>query len=205
MLKQVQHDDYLVMATKKVLKMKIDKNLPNYLTIARILVIPIIIITFYFEQSKLAHKIGAILFLLASITDFFDGYLARKYNIVSKFGKMLDPIADKLLIGSVIIMLVKNDRANEIPCILILAREFLVAGLREFLAQIKVSVPVSRLGKVKTFLQMMSLIILILGSVGSGISCLDTVGQIFLWFAAILTIVTGFSYLKASIKYGLKL
>lgn len=182
-------------------KMNIYKSLPNYLTATRILVIPIIVLTFYFEHSRLAHQIGAVLFTIASITDFLDGYLARKYNLVSRFGRMFDPIADKLLIGTVIIMLVKTNRVNEVPCILILAREFFVAGLREFLAQIRVSVPVSRLGKVKTFLQMTSLIILILGSVGSGIASLDWIGQIFLWFTAALTIITGFSYLRSCIKY----
>jgi len=182
-------------------KMKIDKNLPNYLTLFRIIIIPVIVLTFYFENSKIAHKIGAGLFVLASVTDFLDGYIARKYKLVSRFGKMFDPIADKLLIGCVILMLVKNNRANEVPCMLILAREFLVAGFREFLAQIRVSVPVSRLAKIKTFLQMLALTILILGSVGSDISFLDIVGQVFLWIAAIFTMVTGFSYLKACIKH----
>jgi CDP-diacylglycerol--glycerol-3-phosphate 3-phosphatidyltransferase len=181
--------------------MNIDKNLPNYLTIARILVIPIIVMTFYFENSKIAHQIGAILFVFASITDFFDGYFARRYNLISSFGKMLDPIADKLLVGCVIVMLVKKGRAGEIPCLLILAREFLVAGLREFLALIRVSVPVSSLAKAKTFVQMFAITILILGSKGSDISCLDLLGQIALWLAALLTIITGFSYFKACSKY----
>lgn len=181
--------------------MSIDKNLPNYLTIGRIIVIPIIILTFYFEDSRLAHQVGAALFVLASITDFFDGYLARKFNLVSTFGKMFDPIADKLLVGCVIIMLVKKERVGELPCLLILAREFLVAGLREFLAQIRVSVPVSKLAQVKTFVQMFALTILILGSKGSGASYMDLFGQIALWIAAILTLITGYSYLKACSKY----
>jgi len=180
--------------------MKIDKNLPNYLTITRIAVIPIIVLTFYVNNS-LARKIGALLFILASITDFFDGYIARKYDLVTSFGKMFDPIADKLLVGCVIIMLLKKDNVDEIPCLLILAREFLVSGLREFLALVKVSVPVSTLAKSKTFLQMLALSILILGSKGSNIACLDLIGEIILWIAAFLTIITGYSYFKACKQY----
>ncbi|RYE05679.1 MAG: CDP-diacylglycerol--glycerol-3-phosphate 3-phosphatidyltransferase [Rickettsiaceae bacterium] len=178
-----------------------DRNLPNYLTVIRICIIPIIVLSFYLENSVLAHQISAVLFVFASITDFFDGYLARKFNIVSSFGKLFDPIADKLLVGCVIIMLVKKGLVGEVPCLLILAREFLVAGLREFLAQIRVSVPVSRLAKTKTFVQMFALTILILGSKGSGIVSFDLIGQIALWIAAIFTIITGYSYFKACSNY----
>jgi len=181
--------------------MQIDKNLPNYLTVARMVAIPIIVMSFYFEDSKFAHRIGGIVFFLAGLTDFFDGYIARRFNLVSTFGQMFDPIADKVLVGCVLVMLVKEGRAAEVPCLLILAREFTVAGLREFLAQVRVSVPVSRLAKVKTFIQMMAMTMLIVGESGSGIAHLDLMGQIFLWIAAILTLVTGFSYLKASSKY----
>jgi cardiolipin synthase len=181
--------------------MNINKNLPNYLTISRIIVIPIIIMTFYLDNSKLAHRLATILFILASITDFFDGYFARKFDLVSGFGRMFDPIADKLLVGCVLIMLVKKGVAGEIPCLLILAREFLVSGLREFLALIKVSIPVSRLAKIKTFTQMFALSSLILGSKGSGIIYMDLIGQIALWIAAFLTIITGYSYLKVCGKY----
>ncbi len=177
------------------------KNLPNILTFIRIAVIPVIIGTFYFDDITFAHQLGSAFFLLACITDFLDGYLARRYSLETNFGKMLDPIADKLLIGSVLLMLVKFGKANEIPCILILMREFFIAGLREFLAQIKVSVPVSNLAKIKTFMQMAALFILLLGSTGSGIGFLDTFGQLALWVAAILTLITGFSYFKASLKY----
>jgi CDP-diacylglycerol--glycerol-3-phosphate 3-phosphatidyltransferase len=181
--------------------MRIDKNIPNYLTILRIIAIPLIVMSFYFEDSKFAHRFGGIIFAAASLTDFFDGYLARKYDIVSNLGKMLDPIADKVLVGCVLVLLVKAGRADEIPCLLILAREFVVAGLREFLAQISVSVPVTRLAKVKTAIQMISMTMLIIGSVGSGISWLDLVGHIFLWISAFLTLVTGYSYLQACSKY----
>jgi CDP-diacylglycerol--glycerol-3-phosphate 3-phosphatidyltransferase len=177
------------------------KNLPNILTSIRILVIPVIIITFYFDDRALAHQLSAAFFLLASITDWLDGYLARKYSLETNFGKMLDPIADKLLVGSVLLMLVKFGKADEIPCILILMREFFIAGLREFLAGIRVSVPVSNLSKVKTFMQMAALFILLLGSTGSKIESLDLIGQVVLWLAAILTVVTGFVYIQASRKY----
>lgn len=163
--------------------------------------IPVIVMSFYFEDSKFAHRLGSFIFIVASFTDFLDGYLARKYNLVSSFGQMFDPIADKVLVGCVLIMLVKFNRADEIPCLLILAREFVVAGLREFLAQVRVSVPVTRMAKVKTAIQMMAITMLILGSTGSGIESLDLIGGIALWIAAILTLVTGYSYLKASSRY----
>ena len=182
-------------------RMRIDKNIPNYLTILRIVAIPLIVMSFYFEDSKFAHRFGGIIFAAASLTDFFDGYLARRYDIVSNLGKMLDPIADKVLVGCVLVLLVKAGRADEIPCLLILAREFVVAGLREFLAQVSVSVPVTRLAKVKTAIQMISMTMLIIGSVGSGIKWLDLVGHVFLWISAFLTLVTGYSYLHACSKY----
>ena len=181
--------------------MQLDKNIPNYLTIIRLVSIPIIVMTFYFDDSKFAHRVGGIVFACASLTDFFDGYLARKYNLISSFGRMFDPIADKVLVGCVLVMLVKDNRADERPCLLILAREFVVAGFREFLAQVQVSVPVSRLAKVKTTIQMVSMTMLIVGSVGSGIVVLDLVGHISLWVAAILTLVTGYSYLQACSRY----
>ena len=114
---------------------------------------------------------------------------------------MLDPIADKILIGAILIMLVKFEKANELPCILILIREFAVAGLREFLAELRVSVPVSNIAKTKTFVQMAALFILLLGSVGSGISYLNEVGQIALWIAATITVFTGWSYFYAAMRY----
>ena len=181
--------------------MKQYKHLPNILTAVRIGVIPIIVLTFYFDDAVFAHQLSAFLFLIACITDFFDGYLARKFNLESNLGKMLDPIADKILIGAILIMLVKFEKANELPCILILIREFAVAGLREFLAELRVSVPVSNIAKTKTFVQMAALFILLLGSVGSGISYLNEVGQIALWIAATITVFTGWSYFHAAMRY----
>ena len=177
------------------------KHLPNILTAVRIGVIPIIVLTFYFDDTTFAHQLSAFLFLIACITDFFDGYIARKFNIESNFGKMLDPIADKILVGTILIMLAKFEKVNELPCILILTREFAVAGLREFLAEIQVSVPVSRLAKIKTFIQMAALFILLLGTQGSGIPYLSEFGQIVLWIAATITLFTGWSYFRAAIRY----
>ncbi len=181
--------------------MYINKNIPNYLTIMRIFAIPIIIMTFYFQDSKFAHQLSGVIFALASATDFIDGYLARKFNIISLFGRMFDPIADKLLVGCVILMLVKDGRADEIPSLLILARELTVAGLREFLARIKVSIPVTRMAKTKTTLQMTAITMLLIGSKGSGIAYLDIIGYALLWISAIITLITGYYYLQASIKY----
>lgn len=180
---------------------KMIKYLPNSLTITRMLIIPTIVITFYFDDKAFAHRLAAALFIIASITDFFDGYIARAFNAHSNFGKMFDPIADKLLVGSILIMLVKFNKAQEIPCLLIMAREFVIAGLREFLASVRVSVPVTQLAKIKTGVQMVAITILLLGSTGSGWKYMDHLGQIALWCAAILTIVTGYSYLKASSKF----
>lgn len=173
------------------------RNLPNYLTIARILCIPVIIITFYFEDVVFARRLSAFLFSIAAITDFFDGYIARKFNLQSNFGKMLDPIADKLIVSSIMIMLVKYRKINEIPCILIMMREIVVTGMREFLANANISIPVSNLAKIKTFVQMAAIFLLLLGNKGSMIDFVDVMGKILLWIAAILTIFTGYSYFKS--------
>lgn len=177
------------------------KNLPNYLTFFRICVIPVIIITFYFDDKVFAHRLGAFLFLLAAITDFFDGHIARKYHLESNFGRMLDPIADKLLVGAVLLMVVKFNKANEIPCILILMREIFITGLREFLAELHVKVAVSKLAQVKTTMQMVALFFMLLGSVGSGLIWLDDFAHYVLWAAAILTLITGYHYFRACLRY----
>jgi cardiolipin synthase len=177
------------------------KNVPNILTIVRIITIPLILLTFYFEDIEFAHKLSAALFIFAGITDFLDGYIARKFDLQSNFGKMFDPIADKVLVGAILLMLVKFRKIQELPCILILTREFVIAGCREFLAELRVSLPVSSLAKIKTVIQMVALFVLLLGSKGSGIENLDLIGKVLLWLAAILTIVTGYSYLKAMAKY----
>ena len=183
------------------------KTLPNILTLSRIIIIPILVASFYSNRwfsevdAQMAHWIAAGLFAAASITDFFDGYLARIWKVESKLGQFLDPIADKLLVVTAIVMLVHFDRAHIIPSLTILCREILVSGLREFLGQINVGVPVSKLAKVKTGVQMLALFLLILGTEGSGEEITKYIGNIALWIAAGLTLVTGYAYLKSGLKH----
>lgn len=177
------------------------KNIPNILTISRIVIIPFVLIAMCFDHSQFGHRLAAILFLYACLTDFLDGYLARAWSIQTKLGQFLDPVADKLLVGSVMMVLVHFDRADLFPAIAIICREILVSGLREFLAEIRVSVPVSELGKIKTFLQMAAIFILVLGDVGLNIPYINFIGEVTLWIAALLTVITGYAYLKASISH----
>lgn len=178
-------------------------NLPNLLTLSRIFAVPIIVGAFFIDRPWGA-AIAFVVFTVAGITDFFDGYLARAQGTVSKLGIFLDPIADKIMVAAAILMLVAVGEINGlhvIAAVIILVREILVSGLREFLAGAKVSVPVSRLAKWKTAFQMISLGALILeGAVGKLLPA-ETVGLIGLWLAALLTLVTGYDYLKAGIKH----
>jgi cardiolipin synthase (CMP-forming) len=174
------------------------KKIPNLLTASRIVIIPFILIAMYFEQSVFSHRLAAMLFLYACITDFLDGWLARTYSIQSEFGKIFDPIADKLLVGSVIVVLVYYDKADLFPAVAIICREILVSGLREFLAELRISVPVSKLAKIKTFVQMGAIFLLVLEERESDIYM---VGKVALWIAAGLTIFTGYAYLKASYRH----
>lgn len=176
------------------------KNIPNFLTISRIISIPLVLL-FYWVGGKYGEIISAALFMVACITDFLDGYLARIYSIQTRLGRFLDPIADKLLVGSVILLLVYLKKADILPSIAIICREILVSGLREFLAEIRVSVPVSNLAKIKTGFQMSAIFMLLLGSGGSGFIYMDFLGSIALWIAAGLTLFTGYVYLKAGLKY----
>jgi len=172
------------------------------LTLTRIASIPLIVISFYvLGNSKFAHIFSATLFILAGITDFLDGYLARAYSIQSNLGKFLDPIADKLLVGAIILMLVHFDRADIFPSLAIICREIIVSGLREFLAEIRISIPVSKLAKVKTFVQIVAIFMLLLGNKGSGMAYVDVMGRIALWIAAALTLFTGYAYLKSGLQH----
>lgn len=173
------------------------RSLPNYLTVSRIAIIPIVVVLYYLGF----YKTAAGLFIYACVTDFLDGYLARHYSIQSNLGRTLDPIADKLLVGAVIIMLVDFKQINVVPATAIICREILVSGLREFLAEIRVSVPVSNLAKIKTGFQMTALFILILGEAGTGSKIVPIIGEVFIWVAAALTIVTGYAYVRSGIKY----
>jgi cardiolipin synthase len=186
-------------------------NLPNMLTYGRILAVPLIVLCFFIEgtlqSTDFARWTAFFLFALASITDFLDGYLARIWNQTSNIGKMLDPIADKLLI-SVCLLLMAADTEKTIAgwslwaAIIILCREILVSGLREYLADLKVSVPVTRIAKWKTTVQMLALGFLLAGPAGDKILPYTTqIGITLLWIAALLTIYTGYDYFRAGLKH----
>lgn len=183
------------------------KHLPNILTGSRIVIIPLFVAGFY-VNGIWGYWITAALFAYASVTDFFDGYMARAWEADSKLGRFMDPIADKLLVAAAILMLVHDERAAILPSLAILMREILVSGLREFLAGINVSVPVSRLAKIKTAAQMFSIFLLLLapGLPLLGISevsthSLEVLGNSLLWMAAVLTLVTGYAYLRTGLKH----
>ncbi len=176
-------------------------NLPNILTISRILVIPVIFSMVYFP-SVWWQLFAAILFIAASITDYLDGYLARQRNETSAFGRLLDPIADKLLVSSaLVVILARPDmvvyRLSFIPVIIILCREILVSGLREFLREVNVGMPVTRLAKWKTGFQMTALSMMLL----KGFWLWGGIGEFLLWIAGVLTFITGYQYFQKSLDY----
>lgn len=176
------------------------KRIPNILTVSRIISIPLILI-FYSLGGKYGEIISAFFFMLSCVTDFLDGYLARKYGIQSRFGGFLDPIADKLLVGAIIVLLVYYNKADLLPAIAIICREILVSGLREFLSGIRVSMPVNNLSRVKTGFQMTAIFMLLLDNRDYNIPYLDILGRLALWIAAILTLFTGYIYLKLGLKH----
>jgi CDP-diacylglycerol--glycerol-3-phosphate 3-phosphatidyltransferase len=197
------------------------KQVPNFLTSLRLLIIPLLILSFYIP-GMLSNIITAFLFGVAAITDYFDGYFARLMKAQSNFGKCLDPIADKLLVIVAIVMLVKFNPHNPwilFPGLIIISREVLVSGLREYLAEIRISVPVSKLAKYKTAVQMFAIGGLLLGEDGSSyalynwlggfievdikfliISAISTIAKILFCLAAFLTIITGYAYFKIGFK-----
>ncbi|NVJ97381.1 MAG: CDP-diacylglycerol--glycerol-3-phosphate 3-phosphatidyltransferase [Alphaproteobacteria bacterium] len=179
-------------------------TLPNILTMSRIIVIPALVASFFMEQPFGSH-LAFVLFGLAGITDFFDGYLARATGSESKIGVFLDPIADKLMVGAVIVMVVAVgwvSGVHVIAAVIIMCRELLVSGLREFLAGAQVSVPVTMLAKWKTTVQMLALGALVWakGAPEFGLPALE-IGIVALWVAAILTLYTGYDYLRAGLKH----
>ncbi len=178
-------------------------NLSNFLTLARVAIIPIIVLCIYLK-SPIFGWTAFILFCLASITDYFDGYFARIRNEVTNFGTFLDPIADKLLVAAVILILTSKGIIADwetIPALIILLREITVSGLREYLAGIKISIPVSRIAKLKTFLQLCALALLILSESITNIFIIIFLGKIFLWISGLLTLYTAYDYVKGSIKH----
>jgi len=179
-------------------------TLPNLLTLSRIGVTPILLALLYFH-SPVTRWIALVLFASAGLTDYLDGYLARHRGEVSAFGRILDPIADKLLVSSVIVILVAIDQIQGlvvVPAIVILCREILVSGLREYLAEVQVAMPVSRLAKWKTVLQMVALGFLVVGDeAGPDILAVDAIGNTGLWVAAVLTLITGYDYMVRGFEH----
>lgn len=197
------------------------KNLPNILTGIRIAIIPILISVFYLP-SLITNVIAAILFAIAGITDYFDGYFARSMHAQSNFGKCLDPIADKLIVIVAIVMLISFSNQDPwilIPGLIIICREVLVSGLREFLADLHVSIPVSTLSKYKTMVQMVAITLLLLGEKGASyviyywidglveigtkmllVNIVILVGKALFCLAACLTVITGYVYLRVGLK-----
>jgi CDP-diacylglycerol--glycerol-3-phosphate 3-phosphatidyltransferase len=181
-------------------------SLPNLLTLSRILVVPFLVVLLW-DAGWPGYLAAFILFSIAGITDYFDGYLARSHGTVSKLGIFLDPIADKIMVAATIVMLVHTGIIHGwavIPALIILLREITVSGLREYLAGLQVSVPVSQLAKWKTAFQMIALGSLILAGVTqTQITWLPAlpVGLFSLWLAAGLTLITGYDYLRVGLKH----
>ena len=183
-------------------------KIPNILTIGRIIIVPFFVVSF-FLPGFYGEIIPFLLFLLASFTDFLDGLLARLYKEESKLGELLDPIADKIIVSAALILLVMNGTIQNyevIAAIIILTREILISGLREFLGKVQVQMPVTSLAKVKTFIQMFSIAILLTGETGNAIINLEdynaqTVGIILLWLSAFLTLYTGYDYVRKGIDH----
>ncbi|MBS3651295.1 CDP-diacylglycerol--glycerol-3-phosphate 3-phosphatidyltransferase [Pseudaminobacter sp. 19-2017] len=186
-------------------------NLPNILTYGRIVAVPLVVLCFFLEgrlqSSDFARWSALAIFVIASITDYLDGYLARAWQQTSTIGRMLDPIADKLLVATCLILLAADTDKTIAgwslwAAIIILCREILVSGLREYLAELKVSVPVTQLAKWKTFAQMVAIAFLLLGPAGDKIVPYWTqVGIFLLWVSAVLTLYTGYDYFRAGLKH----
>ena len=185
-------------------------KIPNILTIGRIIIVPIFVFTF-FIPGFFGDLIPFFIFILASFTDYLDGLLARLFKEESKLGELLDPIADKIIVAAALILLVMNGTIKNyevIAAIIILTREILVSGLREFLAKGKIKLPVSNLAKLKTVLQMLSIALLLSGDTGNKIINFQdynaqTIGIILLWLSAALTLFTAYDYMRKGIDHAM--
>jgi CDP-diacylglycerol--glycerol-3-phosphate 3-phosphatidyltransferase len=184
-------------------------TLPNLLTLSRIFAVPILVFLLWRPQP-IDYAITFVLYCVVGITDYFDGYLARAQGRISRLGQFLDPIADKIMVAAVLMMLISSRKSNPvpeidglniIPALVILLREIIVSGLREYLAPLNVSVPVSRLAKWKTTLQLVALGALILGGALPHVPWVHDFGLVCLWVAAGLTLITGYDYLRIGIKH----
>ncbi|MBX9697819.1 MAG: CDP-diacylglycerol--glycerol-3-phosphate 3-phosphatidyltransferase [Acetobacteraceae bacterium] len=184
-------------------------DLPNLLTLSRIAAIPLLVALVWL-RTPWGDVAACALFSAAAITDYFDGKIARERQIVSSFGRMLDPIADKLLVGAALMLLAGFDRLSDaalLPAIVIMLREILVSGLREYLAGLRVGLPVTKLAKWKTGVQMGALGTLLAGdtaaaALGLGVLPVSIIGEAMLWTAAALTLVTGWDYLQAGLRHA---
>jgi len=179
-------------------------SLPNLLTYGRLAAVPAIVLCFYLE-GYVGRWLGLAIFVAASVTDFFDGYFARMWHQQSALGRMLDPIADKLLVSTCLFLLASDGTIGGwslLAAIVILTREISVSGLREFLAELRVSVPVTRLAKWKTTMQMVAIGFLLAGPAGDRIFPQTTyVGLLLLWISALVTLYTGYDYFRAGLRH----
>ena len=186
------------------------KKIPNILTIGRIIIVPFFVLAFYLPGFY-GDLTACVLFVIASFTDFLDGMLARMMGEESKLGELLDPIADKIIVATALILLVMSGTIRHyevIAAIIILTREILISGLREFLARGQVQLPVTNLAKLKTFLQMIAIALLLTGETGNKILNFQdynaqTIGIILLWLSAFLTLYTGYEYLRKGIDHAI--
>ena len=186
------------------------KKIPNILTIGRIIIVPFFVLAFYLPGFY-GDLTACVLFVIASFTDFLDGMLARMMGEESKLGELLDPIADKIIVATALILLVMSGTIRHyevIAAIIILTREILISGLREFLARGQIKLPVTNLAKLKTFLQMVAITLLLTGETGNKILNFQdynaqTIGIILLWLSAFLTLYTGYEYLRKGIDHAI--
>ncbi|WP_415314905.1 CDP-diacylglycerol--glycerol-3-phosphate 3-phosphatidyltransferase [Candidatus Pelagibacter sp. Uisw_137] len=186
------------------------KKIPNILTIGRIIIVPFFVLAFYLPGFY-GDLTACVLFVIASFTDFLDGMLARMMSEESKLGELLDPIADKIIVATALILLVMSGTIKHyevIAAIIILTREILISGLREFLARGQIKLPVTNLAKLKTFLQMVAIALLLTGETGNKILNFQdynaqTIGIILLWLSAFLTLYTGYEYLRKGIDHAI--
>lgn len=180
--------------------------LPNLLTYGRIIAVPLFVACFFIEGHT-GRWLALFLYTLACVTDYLDGYLARAFDQHSSLGRMLDPIADKLLVAAALLTLTYVGTIGAVSlwaALVILSREILVSGLREFLAEVRVSVPVSKLAKWKTALQMVAIGFLVAGPAGDavfGAEHITNIGVAGLWISAVLTLYTGYDYFRAGFRY----
>ena len=184
--------------------MTILKMVPNWMTILRIVVAPVIAVLIWLDDVKTGYMPALTLFVLASISDFIDGWMARRLGVASKLGAMLDPIADKVLIGTCLVSLAHVTEDGWwfiLPVIIIMTREFLISGLREFMAGRSVKMPVSVLAKWKTTLQLVAIGFLIGAPVFPSLPMANPIGLALLWAAALVTAQTGFVYYRGVLKH----